>query len=263
MSATFFELERRGDGEWFVPLDAARGPWDPDACHAGPVAALLARAAERALPDHRLVRITIELTRPAPHAGFRIEVDVVHAGRTVAASSMTLLDGDDRPLITARGMHLAEQPTHRWETPAADTPKFHDAAPGEFPFRRAGHDLPSFIDAVTVRYPRGEDDAPGPTTMWLKAVRLLPDERMSGFQRIGAIADCGNAASRNTDAAGVGFLNTDLTIYVHRTPIGRWFGTRATSRWEPDGIGISDALLFDEHGPVGRAVQGLVIRPNG
>lgn len=261
MSQTFFELEQRPDDEWFIPLDAARGPWDPEACHAGPVAALLARAAERALRDHRLVRLTVDLNRAVPHAGFRIEAAVVHAGRTVGTTALTLYDGDDRVAVTARGMHLTPQPERAWPTPASDTPKFFDAVAGDFPFRRSAHDLPSFTAAVTTRFAAGQDADPGPTTAWMKAVRLLPGERMSGFQRICPIADCGNAMSRNSDADDVSFVNTDLTIYVHRTPIGRWFGIQALSRWEADGIGISDALLFDEHGPVGRAVQGLTIRP--
>jgi hypothetical protein len=34
------------------------------------------------------------------------------------------------------------------------------------------------------------------------------------------------------------------------------------SRWEASGIGMSDSLLFDEHGAVGRALQTLVITPH-
>ena len=56
-------------------------------------------------------------------------------------------------------------------------------------------------------------------------------------------------------------MNTDLTVAIHREPVGEWFGMRAVSRWERDGIGMSDALLSDDHGPVGRAIQTLLIRP--
>ena len=34
-----------------MPTDFARGPWDPNALHGGPVAALLARAVEKCEPD--------------------------------------------------------------------------------------------------------------------------------------------------------------------------------------------------------------------
>ena len=58
------------DGRRLVPTERARGPWSPDALHGGPVAALVARAAET-VPggeELQLVRITLELLRPVPMA---------------------------------------------------------------------------------------------------------------------------------------------------------------------------------------------------
>ena len=95
----------------------------------------------------------------------------------------------------------------------------------------------------------------------MRTVPLLPDEEASGFQRICPLADCGNAVSRNADPDPYAFMNTDLTVLLHRAPEGEWFGMDSVSRWEPAGVGISDSLLFDEHGAVGRAIQTLVIRP--
>ena len=95
----------------------------------------------------------------------------------------------------------------------------------------------------------------------MRALPLLPDETPSGFQRIAPLADCGNAVSRNADLDTFGFLNTDLTILLHRDPVGEWCGSDAVSRWEPTGHGMSDALLFDERGPIGRAIQTLIVSP--
>jgi hypothetical protein len=97
----------------------------------------------------------------------------------------------------------------------------------------------------------------------MRTVALLPDEHGSGFQRICPLADCGNAVSRNAEPERYAFMNTDLTVLLHRPPTGDWFGMDSVSRWEPTGVGISDSLLFDEHGPVGRAIQTLLIRPFG
>nr|MDJ0925246.1 thioesterase family protein [Acidimicrobiia bacterium] len=60
------------DGSWFEPTGHTRGPWDKDACHAGPPTALLVRALERLVPKQRLARISVELMRPIPMAGFRV-----------------------------------------------------------------------------------------------------------------------------------------------------------------------------------------------
>ena len=258
MTTSFFEIEHRGEHEWFRPLPPTRGPWDPEACHAGPPTAMLARASERAVPEQQLVRIGVDLTRPIPFAGFRIATEVLRGGRTVSTTEMTLIDGDDRPIATARAMHVATERRRRLPTPRPDTPRFADSAAGRFPFDVSTHGQPSFGSTVRVRYPNGEDDSPGPTTLWMRSIRLIDGESASGFQRICPLADCGNAIARNAD--GIGFVNTDLTLYLHRPPVGVWYGSRAVSRWEPNGIGISDAMLFDERGPVGRAVQTLLIR---
>lgn len=249
------------DGEWFRPTDYCRGPWDPDACHAGPPTGLLARASEQLVPDQQLVRLTVDLTRPIPHSGFRIDASVTRAGRTVTTTEMTIVNGDGKPVISARGMHLAPSAEQDLPTTPADTPVLAEAQPGPFPFPQAYHGLPMFAEGVEMRYPPGETNGPGPTRAWMRTVPLLPDEEPSPFQRICPLADCGNAMSRNADPNGLAFMNTDLTILLHRPPVGEWLGMDSVSRWEPTGIGMSDSILFDDLGPVGRALQILLIRP--
>jgi hypothetical protein len=262
---TFFTVEKRADGtEWFRPTDHARGPWDPDACHGGPPTGLLARALERTVPDMRLARLSVDLGRPVPMAGFAIHTEVVRAGRTTANTTATLVDAEGKVRATAFGMHLAAAPTplfeQRLDNSGTVTPRLADAVPGEFPFERATHGLPGFRGGVELRYPPGEDPEPGATTVWMRALPLLPDEETSPFQRICPLADCGNAFGRHADPDVVQFVNTDLIIALHRDPVGEWLGSRATSVWQPNGHGLSDALLFDDEGPVGRALQTLLLR---
>jgi len=38
------------------------------------------------------------------------------------------------------------------------------------------------------------------------------------------------------------------------------FGSESTSHWQPNGVGMSDSLLFHEQGAVGRALQTLAMR---
>jgi hypothetical protein len=97
----------------------------------------------------------------------------------------------------------------------------------------------------------------------MRTVPLLPDEEPSSVQRICPLADCGNAIGRNAELSDASFINPDLTIVLHREPVGEWFGIQAVSHWQPDGIGMADALLFDTEGAVGRALQTLLIRPAG
>ncbi len=250
------------DGEFFRPTHHTRGPWDANACHAGPPTGLIARAAEQAVPDKRLARLTVDLHRPIPFAGFRVDVDVTRAGRSIATTSATLVDGDGRPCATATSLHVVTPGGGREFSDGFEPPLLADAEIGDFPIKRLLHGLPGFSgEGVAVRYPPGDDPGPGPTTVWMWTVPLLADEEPSPFQRLCPIADCGNAFSRWVEPWEMGFVNADLTILAHRDPQGEWLGSRATSSWHADGTALADAVLFDEQGSVGRALQTLLLTP--
>lgn len=254
------------DVEWFTPTDHSRGPWDPDACHAGPPTGLLVRAMERALPSVRLVRITVDLAKPIPMAGFRIAAEVTRRGRTVAATRAAIVDGEGVVRVTAIGLHIAAgvEPIFERALDNADfvPPRLGDSEVGVFPIKSPmPHGLPGFSgSAVRMRYPPGETPGPGATTAWMNTDPLLPDEAPSPFQRICPLADCGNALSRHVDPGDLMFVNPDLTIALHRYPVGDWLGSRTTSQWQPSGIGLATATLFDDEGAVGQALQTMILR---
>ncbi|MGI9621664.1 MAG: thioesterase family protein [Acidimicrobiales bacterium] len=254
-----FFVERHG---LFIGNGIARGPWDPTTCHAGPPTGLIARALELRVPGRRLVRLTVELNRPIPMAGFTIDTDSTRSGRGVTTTSATLATADGTACAIAYGLHM--EPTSQPHLPTApgNPTDLGLAKPGPFPIATGLHDQAQFGKAVEARYPPDQNPAPGPTTVWLKTPALLAGEDPTPFQRLCPIADCGNAFSRNAEPADVIFVNPDLTISMHREPIGRWLGSSSISHWHDDGIGLADAELFDEIGPVGRATQTLLLRRN-
>jgi hypothetical protein len=264
----YFDVETAADGrEWFTPTDYARGPWDPDACHGGPPTGLLARALERTLPDLRLARLTVDLIRPVPMSAFTIETELVKAGRATGATRATIVDAGGAARAVATGMHVITSATPLFPSPldnsGVETPHVADSEPGSFPVVRLRHDQPSFSQSTSVRYPPEQDPRSGATTAWMRTLTLVAGEQPSPFQRICPLADCGNAFSRHADPDQVQFINADLTITLHRDPVGEWLGSRAVSYWQPSGVGLADALLFDDDGVVGRALQTLLLRPVG
>ena len=58
---------------------------------------------------------------------------------------------------------------------------------------------------------------------------------------------------------GYRFINPDLTIYLHRHPIGEWVALEATTAPEALGVGLAESRLYDERGPIGRSLQSLLI----
>ena len=50
-----------------------------------------------------------------------------------------------------------------------------------------------------------------------------------------------------------------LTVYLHRLPAGEWVCLEAATAVEPQDIGFAESRLFDERGPLGRALQSLLL----
>ena len=257
-SPAFFDST---DGEWFTGNDAARGPWSADACHAGPVTGLLARAVERAVDDKQLVRITADYLRPIPMAGFRIDTEIVRSGRSTTNCRATLVNADGKVCAMATSLHLVVSDFVELPTSSIDCPSREAANPGHFAVEPAHHDRSFFGNWIEVAYPPGESNSPGPATIWMRAPRLLANESPSPFQCVCPLADCGNGISRNAELTEASFVNPDLTIVLHRLPETEWLASSAISFWEPTGIGLSQATLFDEKGPIGVASQTLLVQP--
>ncbi len=253
------------DDHWFVPTDFCRGPWDAHSCHAGPPTGMMVRAMEHALREsgsaQRLVRITVDLLRPVPMAGFSIATEIVRAGRSMSTLRARLLDADQVERSVATGLALRADLSRELPTPSSFVEDFERARPGPFVLDRTLHGLRGFADSVQMRYPPEQSPSTGPTTLWMHALPLLESERPTPMQRISPLADCGNAASRNAEPWEIGFVNADLTLVLHREPVGEWFGSRSVSHWQSSGVGLAKATLFDRHGEVGEALQTLLLRP--
>ena len=253
----FFHL----DGELIVGNDAARGPWSADACHAGPVTGVVARALEQLVTDKQLVRMSLTFHRPVPMDGIRTEARMDREGRSVSTATASLLAADGRLCAVAHSLHIATVSFDALPTASLPAPDFSEARPGAFPVERAVHGLPFFSSGIEVAYPPGETHEEGPTTLWMRTLPIVDGERCTPFQRLCPLADCGNGISRNSTFDVATFVNPDLTVNVFRLPESEWLASSALSFWEPTGIGMSQAQLFDTRGPIGYALQSLIIRP--
>jgi acyl-CoA thioesterase len=249
------------DGNYLVANDSARGPWSADACHAGPVSGLLARAAEAAVSDKQLVKLTVNFIRPVPMNGIRIEFDVTQDGRVVTSTALTAVDRDGKVCARATTTHIVLEDTGDLSTPVTSPPQTSDDAPVDFIVSRVPHGKPFISNFVEVRVPPGTSQALGPNTIWMRTPALLEGETPSPFQQACPLADCANAISRNHELTEFSFVNSDITVALHRLPESDWLASKAISHWRSNGIGMSHATLFDEIGEIGFALQSLVLRP--
>ena len=256
------------DGELYVATELTGGPWDPDAQHAGPPAALIGREVDRlgggriggeGGPPAQVGRITYEVLRPVPIAPLRVGAEVVRPGRRVEMFEATLSDQAGEALMRARGWRLRTEAVS-FESPPSEheqPPSRERGEPGQF--FHTGYDV-GYHAAMEYRFTSGAFMEAGPATVWMRMdVPLLLGEEPTPLQRVLAVADSANGVSASLDWNRFLFINVDLTVHLHRMPEGEWVCLDAVTLPEPNGVGMSDTLLLDERGPIGRATQTLLV----
>jgi len=249
----------------FVADPIARGPWDERMMHGGAPAALLAREVERVPPgrdDMVVARLTVEFLGAVPIGPVNVETEVVKPGRRFQLVDAAL-DAGGRRACLARAVRL-----RRADMPSAAAAPDRGADP--LPPPGDGAPLPRFVvrddgifypDACEIRHVGGELGS-GAVAAWVRLRgELVPGEPPSPLARVAAAADFANGLSWIVPFEEWLFVNTDLTIHVHRETDGEWIGVDARSSIGALGIGQATATLHDLHGPVGSCAQSLFVEP--
>ena len=249
------------DGDRIVPSELTRGPWEPDAQHAGPPSGLLARAIETCEPreDLQLGRVTIDILRPVPLAPLTVSARVERPGRSVELVEASLA-GPQGVVMRATAWRVARADLGG-EDPAGATPAaLEHARPGEI---EAQEFRPStnvgYHDAIDYRFVQGHFREAGPGTVWMRMrVPLVAGEEPTPLQRVMVTADTGNGISSTLDWRRFLFINCDLTVQLVRLPRGEWLCLESVTTLGE--IGVTETRLWDDQGRVGSALQTLVVR---
>jgi hypothetical protein len=263
-----YELERSDDeasgrGRWdrFVPTGLTRGPWDRRFQHAGPPAALLARAVEAhaAVRPGQVARLAYDILQPVPLRPHRIATRTLRPGRNVEQIEATLSDagsGDALMRLTAwrlrREEHALPDGLGEPDPPPAPPGEGESSVPAFWTEPVAYH------AALDWRFVHGDFDAPGPATAWTRLrVPLVAGEPASPLERLLVMADAASGISHVLDWTRWVFINVDLGIHLERPPEGEWMAMDAVTRLGPAGAGLCTSVLSDERGRVGVSTQTL------
>ena len=244
------------DGDVYLPTENAGGPWDPNALHGGAPAALMARALEAADPgiDMFVSRLTVEFMRPVPMAPLRLRTALIRPGRRVQLLQTSLEDGEQE-VARATALRIRQLEVDL-PAPAAGfvpPPPESGAALSEVPWR-------GFGKAMEPRLVSGSVLDPGPATVWFHLrLPIVAGEEPSPLMRAVAAADFGNGISSEVDWSTHIFINPDLTVYLHRSPVGEWIALESTTTLQRNGVGLAQSRLYDRHGNVGTSLQGVLL----
>lgn len=255
--------------EGFTATALTIGPWDPALQHAGPPAALLARAAERAggIPDGQTVRLTYDILGPVPVGPVRITTSVLRPGRRVELVEAVLDAGDGRPLMRLSAWRMRTR-TADLPTAAGDAAPVapHPAPAGVAESRREEAAFFSseiaYHKALEWRFARGSFNSPGPAAAWTRAAcALVEGEPITPLQHLLVMTDAASGISAILDWRAATFANVDLSVSLHRPPRGEWLGMDATTVLGDAGAAQCSAVLFDADGAIGRSTQSLFVEP--
>lgn len=248
----------RGDGR-FDATSHTSGPWDRRLQHAGPPAALLARALERCEPRPEMVisRITSEILHAVPVAEVAVSARVTRPGRSVELLEASLEAGG-REVMRAAAWRVLRAPGAGPSVPSAyellPLPDAEASMPAQL---ESG-----YLRAVEWRPVRGGFLVPGPAAAWTRLrVPVVEGEAPSGLQRLMAVADSGNGISGVLDMNEWWFINPELTVHLEREPSGEWICLDAATSIQPGGAGLAASVLSDLDGAVARGAQTLYVAP--
>jgi hypothetical protein len=207
-----------------------------------------------------VVRLTCEFLAPVPLAPLTVGVEVVRGGRRQQLLEAEVRS-EDRTVLRARAVRLRRGEVdlpgelRDAEPPPGGPPQ--DATPDEHPF---GQGEAFHRTGMQLRFAAGTSFGRGPALAWLRLARpLVDDEPVAPLARVAAAADFTNGVSRVLDFDRHLFVNTDLTIHLHREPAGEWVLLDARTHLEPAGAGLAESRLFDAGGRIGLAAQSLFV----
>lgn len=240
----------RREGELFVPNPISRGPWSETSLHGRVVIGLLGREIERRHggPDYVPARLTVDMYRLPDLSPVEVETRVVRDGRRIKVIDAEFVSGGvSMARATCQLLLRTRNPEGNvWSPPAWDAPPPSETPPPP-------DDRGSLGGMWATRPISGFWGSLGKRQLWMSEVReLVGGDPLTPFTRVAVGCDFASPFA-NAGDRGLGYINTDVTLYLHRLPVGEWVGYEVVNHHATDGVAIGECRLHDETGPIGTA----------
>jgi hypothetical protein len=181
------------------------------------------------LPDLSPVAVTTRAVREGGRLRL-IEADFTSGGAPMARAACQLL------------RRTANPPGRTWSPPDWDAPP-----PEDVPLDDQGN-----LGGVwATRRISGGFGGPWPRRLWMAEVReLIGGEPLSPFVRAALAADF-TSPWANAGDGNLAWINSDITLYLHRLPASEWIGFDVVNHQATDGVGLGECWLYDVDGSIG------------
>ena len=244
------------DGDRYQPTLVSRGPWDAKSLHGRVVIGLLGAVVEQRHggPDYMPARLTVDMYRLPGLDPIEVTTRLIRDGYRIRVAEAELFSG---------GVSMARASCHLlrkspppagavWSPPNWSVPAPHVIAVADPAAALGG--------MWEIRPIVGAMGDLGPRRLWMAEVReLVGGEPLTPFVRTALAADFASPYA-NAGAGGLSYINSDVTLYLHRVPATRWIGFEVVNHQATDGIAIGECWLYDEVGAIGAATVAALAR---
>ncbi len=238
------------DRDAFIPTKVANGPWDPNSLHGRVIIGLLAFVIEQrhGSDDFVPARLTVDMFRLPSMAQVEVTTKLVRDGLRIKMVETEFFSGGTRMArASCQLLRKTENPQGQvWSPPTWEVPLPADIAAPTDP--RLG-----LNGKWTIRPITGAMGTVGPRRLWMSEVRdLVEGAPLTPFVRVAVAADFASPFA-NAGDQGLGYINSDVTLYLHRLPAKEWIGFEVVNHHATDGVAIGECFLYDQQGPIGTA----------
>ncbi|WP_233434246.1 acyl-CoA thioesterase domain-containing protein [Nocardia yamanashiensis] len=236
----------------FQPTRFAASQWSAAQVVGPALCGLMARELERAHATDGFVpvRLTVDMFSAARFEHTTLPTVRVRDGKRIRVADVSVVQGGK---VAARASAVLLQPSEQppgalWRRDREPEPPSLAVAP------------PSALPRVPLFGSAGEW-SPLPTEhendsrkrTWQNPIRTVTGEELSPFVRAAIVGEA-TSMMTNWGDAGIGFINTDMTLALVRMPEGYEIGVEADSHFSERGMAVGTATLFDRRGSFGSAM---------
>ena len=241
------------EGDTYTPTLRANGWWRPTGnLHARVMIGLFSHVIEQQYgePDLQPARLTADLYRLPDLAPITVSTRMVRQGGRIKVIEAELFSGGvSSARASCQLLRRSQQPEASvWAQTGWDAAPPDQVAPPPKPFTDKWEMRPILPPGAIVA---NDLRAPGPRRTWLREVRpLVGGEPYTPFSRVATGVDYTSPIANGSET-GLDFINSDVTLYLHRQPVGEWIGYEVVDHQSAEGIALGHCRLHDIEGPIG------------